>query len=463
MVLDAAILSADLPALLRESGHVDLARRWEQEAAIAGTAPWDSASSAVAGMPTPSDLRQEVLAAIEGTQAGAGLFSVPSVHDIGAALRATEAEALVYLVPGLEGRSGLAILVDSDATARVAPLPALRADDGPIETFRQCQRNLLTAAADDVASARQQWSSALTALCRWAWSAGIGPVLDNLVGTRPGRPGRVVLAPVGTLGAVPWHAACRAVPGGVRYAGQDAILSYAASARQFVDAARRQHRPWHAEPALVRVRASGLHWDTREMAEIRAHCYPGCTVLGAADDPVTPTAVTALLPGADDDDASVVHLSCHGEHAPVPVDSSLLLDDGSRLYVRDVLRHARGRRADASGGLVVLATCVSDLTDSAHDEALTLATTFLVAGGSGVVGARWPVADLPTALFMIMFHHYLNSGYPQPATALRATQLWMLDPDRRLPEGVDTKLAGPMRRAGLADVANWAAFTYQGH
>src|SRR6185369_5016731 len=99
-----------------------------------------------------------------------------------------------------------------------------------------------------------------------------------------------------------------------------------------------------------------------------------------------------------------------------PVDSYLELS-GNRLRVRDILEQARLRPMDAAGGLIVLAACASDLTGHAHDEALTLATAFLAAGATGVVGARWEVDDIPTAIFMIMFHHYLNSGYPDPATA----------------------------------------------
>jgi hypothetical protein len=459
MVLHAATVEAGVPTLLREGGQAELAARWEQEAART-EAPWDLTSppDTVVGAPIPSELRRQVLTAIADTDISTRLFSPPSPSDIAAALRTAGATALVYLVAG-ETHAGMAVLVDATGAVHGHPLPRLRPmPGGPIDVFQRSQRDLLTAADD---AARERWSTALRNLCGWAWSEAMAPVLQQLIRVRPAQRARVVLVPVGTLGAVPWHAACRPVRGGLRYAGEEAIISYAASARQFVDAVRRRHPSWDSAPTLVRVRDSGLYWDAKEMAEIRAHCYPGCTYLGAAADdpgPVLPTDIAALLPGA-----SVLHLGCHGHYAPTPVDSSLLLDNGGQLYVRDVLRHARDRPADAPGGLVVLATCVSDLTDNAHDEALTLAAAFLAGGGVGVVGARWPVDDLPTALFMIMFHHYLNFGYPSPATALRATQAWMLKPDRTLPAGIDPRLAGPMRRADLAAVENWAAFTYQGH
>lgn len=470
MVLHAATVEAGVPMLLREGGHQELADEWEREVARAGTAPWDLAQDMgefedEAGITLPSDLRRQVLDAIDGTEIRARLFSPPSVPAIAKVLDDARAGSLVYLLPGDEGSAGLAVLVDDAGSVRAHPLPRLRVTrGGPIDLFEQAQRDWLATGGEP---ARHRWSESLRELCDWAWPAAMGPVLDQLIGTRPGGAVRLVLVPVGKLGAVPWHAAQRPVHGGRRHAGQDAIISYAASARQFVDATARDRPPWHTNPALVRVLDSALLWNGREMAALRAHCYPECVYLGDDEDdrarPVRPSDIAALLPGPDGNGASVLHLGCHGSYAPLPLDSSLLLDGGDRLYVRDILRHARDRPAGAPGGLVVLATCVSDLTDNAHDEALTLASAFLAAGAVGVVGTRWPVHDLPTALFMIVFHHYLNFGYPHPATALRATQLWMLNPNRRLPPGVDERLTGPMRRAELAAVENWAGFTYQGH
>jgi hypothetical protein len=258
---------------------------------------------------------------------------------------------------------------------------------------------------------------------------------------------------------VPWHAARREVGGKTRHACQDAVITYAASARQFVDAARRDRRPVDAAPALVRARDSSLFWAPTETATVRDHSYPDAICVEGG---VLPGEVLGHLPSDVRPGASVLHLTCHACHATPAVDSHLVLGDGEVLPVRDVLRQARHRPADAEGGLVVLASCASDLTDSAQDEALTLATAFLAAGATGVVGARWPIVDVTTTLFVIMFHHYLTRGYEDPAVALRATQLWMLDPNRRLPPDVPAALARAGRLARLDDAGNWAAFTYQG-
>jgi CHAT domain-containing protein len=134
------------------------------------------------------------------------------------------------------------------------------------------------------------------------------------------------------------------------------------------------------------------------------------------------------------------------------------------VSVRDILRQARAAppsTENASGGLVILAACLTDVTESDYDEALTLATAFLAAGSTGVVAARWAVPDAPTMLFMMMLHRFLNDGTPDPARALRETQLWMLDPAREVPAAWPEPLKTRVR-SSLAEVEAWAAFTYQG-
>ena len=71
------------------------------------------------------------------------------------------------------------------------------------------------------------------------------------------------------------------------------------------------------------------------------------------------------------------------------------------MAVKHILQRARSRSPSASGGLVVLASCLTDVTEADYDEALTLATAFLSAGAAGVVAARWRVPEADTALFML--------------------------------------------------------------
>ena len=290
---------------------------------------------------------------------------------------------------------------------------------GPVTGFAQAQRALqeTTPAPDDI---RAAWERALGDLCGWAWTAAMEDVLDSSRG-RPWPPARIVLVPVGDLGLVPWHAARRPVAGGdLRYACQDAVISYAASARQFTEACRHRHRPWRSAAALVRVPGSRLFFASREVQE-----STGAT---------TRTAPCSAAIAGHEPRRTMSGTCCPGSERPVfrsctwdvtrsrvrPVDGRLLLEDGETLSMRDILLQARARPPGIPGCLVVLAACGSDLTGGHHDEALTLATSFLAAGAVGAVGTRWPVDDLPTLAFMTMFHHYLNSGttIPRPRCVL---------------------------------------------
>ncbi|MET9227607.1 CHAT domain-containing protein [Lentzea sp. NPDC003310] len=436
LVLHSVGVEPSIPDLLRSAGEAGLAERWLAENGVENP-----------GL-VPSDLRSQVLVALEGTRSESALLRPPAIEDVHTALRRTGSRALVYLLPPESGQNGFALVVEEGAEVRLLALPHLRS--GPVEEFEAARRLLVDPSAED----EQRWRDAVALTCGWSWTAVMGPLLEEFRGLQ-----RLVLVPVGELGAVPWHAARREVGGTTRYACQDAVVTYAASARQFVDAARRERRPVESAPALVRVRDSELDWAAAETATVRDHAYPDATCV---EDGVRAADVLGHLPSELRPGASVLHLTCHACHATPAVDSHLVLDDGEVLPVRDVLRQAAGRPPDAEGGLVVLASCASDLTDSAHDEALTLATAFLAAGATGVVGARWPIVDVTTTLFVIMFHHYLTRGYEDPAVALRATQLWMLDPRRRVPPSVPARLARIARRCRLDEAGNWAAFTYQG-
>lgn len=490
IVLHFVTFDASIPKLLSEGGHLELAAEWATESDRMHSRPqlpWnfgddtdhqDRRAGSVAemmanlgGAAIPSNLRRRVLRAVEGTDVHARLLSPPPIADIAGALRATGSSALVYLLPGEEARPGIAVIVYPDGAVVHRELPGLRCERGTVfDAFVQAQRDLHAALATwqttDVSLQQQldRWQSRLNDVCDRAWTVAMDEVLSAIDRPSRGRVTRLVLVPVGELGMVPWHAARRTVPGGeLRYSCQDAVISYASSARQLIDTSRRLKLPWHSTPAVVCV-GSDLSGASKETEEINRRFYPHGTYLrpgGSENMWATKEQVLALLPSKHSAGASLLHLGCHAVHEDPPLSSHLVLAD-ERLYVRDLLEQARGRSLDAQGGLVVLAACASDLTGSAHDEALTLATAFIASGSIGVVGTRWAVEDAPTALFMVMFHHYLNRGYDDPATALRAAQRWMLDKRRKLPEGISHLFADELSLLDLSETGNWAAFTYQG-
>lgn len=466
MVLHAATSGTSLPEALRAAGHAELADEW--------------ATTKAGSEPAP-DLRYRAMLAIERSPVEARLLSAPSVGEIAKALAEADADALVYLLPRDDGGPGLAVVVDRYKGVRGLPLLGLPADDGePVRGFLQARRAAeQTLAPSDIST----WHERLGELCDWAWKTAIGPLLAAIPDGGRGADRRIVLVPCGRLGLVPWHAARQ--PGSGGYACQRAVVSYASSARQFIDATRCRPRPWPEAPVLIADSSPSLPLTAASVRHLFAGHYRAASVYGYARSvhgelPRTVPGklaaagadVLAALPGADTAGSSMLHFGCHGR-TQVPVLRSYLdLGEQEALRVQDILRRARARQSGQPAacvcGLVVLASCLSDVTDADYDEALTLATAFMSAGVGGVIAARWIVEQNVTALFMTMFHQYLNVGGLRPPQALRAAQLWMLDPGRKIPPGLPPELLGEAELAGepdgpdLVNPAAWAAFAYQG-
>ncbi|WP_405408208.1 CHAT domain-containing protein [Streptomyces decoyicus] len=464
--------------------------------------PTEGAQPLPAGNPPiPSGLRRKALTVL-GVRPGAQedpairqLVGAADVAELTAGLAATGTDALVYLVPGMplsDGSfPGRALILRPGAGPTTLALPELMAPGSPplehyLDAAAERSRALADPDADPSwrAACEGRWQDALSVLCEWAWRAVMEPLLASV---RPvpadqwasARPPRIVLVPCGRLGVVPWHAARIRGPGehGHRYACQEAVLSYAPSGAQFLAAAaRRRMPPATGRQVLVADPELTLPWAEVETAALRAACYPGALRYGefltadeARDAAGTPAELLAVLPGGASP-ASVVHLSCHALAAPRPTDSALRLAgppgagrDAGRLTVAGILDGAAGRRPDAAGPLVVLSACETDLSTRHHDEALTLATALVTGGAADVVGSRWAVRDGPTSVMMAVFHHHVTAGGLAPPDALRAAQLWMLNPLRTPPPTLDNPLRHEATRPDLHHLHHWAAFTHQGN
>ncbi|MDT0318963.1 CHAT domain-containing protein [Streptomyces millisiae] len=482
LVLRTAAAAPSVPRLLADRGHADLAEGWRAQAPRHPLRPASGTEETARdpGPGLPGSLRRRALAAL-GVGKGAGareLLGTPDIAALSAALAASGADALVYLVPGegfrphIPGRA--LVLRPGSVELTVLALPLLlspgshqldRYLTATAERTRQAAAQDASPAARDAAEA--EWQAALGDLCDWAWAAAVGPVLGSLEPL--GRPPRIVLVPCGPLGVVPWHAARqRILLGGDRYACQDAVISYAPSGAQFLKAAARDRLPTAGHRVLVTDPRLSLAWAEIETEALRAACYPDAhrygefvAAEGVPDAPGSCADLLAVLPGGGRP-AAVLHVSCHGVAGPSPTRSALSLADGE-LTVARILDHAEAAAPGADGPLVVLSACETDLSTGDHDEALTLATALVARGAADVVGSRWAVRDSATALMMAVFHDFLTGQGLAPADALRAAQLWMLDPDRRPPPGLGDPLRREAARADLDRIHLWAAFTHQGN
>jgi hypothetical protein len=472
LVLHAATVTADIPAQLAAAGQEALADQWRAETARGGSSP--------EGMPfplsgpfqpaddlpplrVPSALRRRVLGALRGTASGGPLLAPPDLTALAAGLRRAGADVFGYLIPPFAGQDGRALLLNAHGDLSELPLPGL-AETDPLDAYESAYHQAHQSDWDDALG----WHDALEALCDWAWTAGTGPLLSHVRQQCPEyRPPRLVIIPAGRLSLVPWHAARTTGPDGQpRYAVQDAVFSYAATAAQFARAASRPARSLTTAPVLVANPTGDLKLAESEVSELRRRFYPTADYLGQptelATGPATSAAVLSRLPGGSRPLASLLHCGCHATVATPLTESRLLLGGGESLRIADILTQAQAQDPAESGFLGVLSACMTDLANKDHDEALTLASALLAAGASGVIGARWPVRDDATAAFMTMLHHFLANGYPRPADALRAAQLWMLDPARASLDDLPEPLADVSRVRRLKYPYNWAAFTCQG-
>ncbi len=184
----------------------------------------------------PDDLRLRVLQALAEADAGdlamTSLLDPPQVPEIQVALSNGSVEALVYLVPASEACDGVALVVPATGTVQALPLPGLRiAGATPVARYLEAYEERRTAqpGAKDAAVAR--WQGTLDDVCEWAWLAAVRHIIRHCATWDLARPVRLALVPLGALALVPWHAANARVGAQRRYAIQDAVFSYGASAR----------------------------------------------------------------------------------------------------------------------------------------------------------------------------------------------------------------------------------------
>ncbi|MGO4424879.1 CHAT domain-containing protein, partial [Streptomyces sp. MCAF7] len=265
LVLRAAAAAAGVPEQLAARGEAELAEQWRNavaglpaEAAPTvsrpdirteagtGTGSMEELRSALArivptgaapGFTIPSILRRRALDALrrpdgDGSEGLRGLLGTPGVAELREGLRAAEADALIYLVPGQGTEDGAAILVRRTGESTALRLPGLGVQG------REALERYLDAGArrsavpegdlDAYDEAHRGWEAALEGLCDWAGSEVFGPVLGALgvrtADSEPGRPARLVLVPCGNLGAVPWHAARLPAPPGHRYVCESVVV-----------------------------------------------------------------------------------------------------------------------------------------------------------------------------------------------------------------------------------------------
>jgi hypothetical protein len=424
--------------------------------------------------------RARALEALWDTPGGARLLTVPNITEVSAQLAGTRLDALVYLVPpddvppdALAGRAhGHAVLVRPVTDeVEVVSLPGLTsAGMTPLAEYLVTFQRALASDGDGGGNTEgfrgvpegRAWATSLDELGRWAHDTIITPVLAHVRGWQLGDLPRLALIPLGRLAAIPFAAAWTPAPGGARrYAIEDVVLSYTASARLLGEVTGRPRQPLGERVVFITDPTREFYFSRRLMARLAESLYPGAAAYGvdAPGGPATSAVMLNAFPGRDRQGASLLQLTTHGTLDDGP---ALIASDGP-LPLADILDQARGRAPDAPGGLVIVSACLTDVTDSArasYDESLTLATAFLAAGATAVIGTRWPVDDVTTAALDIRLHHHLKDGR-EPAEALRRAQLELLRPGPELRGSLGPRFAR-VGDARLSHPQSWAGHVHHG-
>jgi CHAT domain-containing protein/tetratricopeptide (TPR) repeat protein len=172
------------------------------------------------------------------------------------------------------------------------------------------------------------------------------------------------------------------------------------------------------------------------------------------------------------------HFSGHAYHdANQPSDSYLTLDDGQKFVCTDFQQVNLGNY-----DLISLSACETGITCSMiEQDYVGLVSACLSRGTSYVLSTLWPIADLPSSLFMLFFYDQIQQG-TAPPIALRQTAQWLRqltpadiaeyygDLAQRLPIGSIRARVESLQRRGIQsdldlpfqDPQYWAAFTLSG-
>jgi CHAT domain-containing protein len=473
---------------LAEAGEPALADRWRAAAATRDPAALSP------------ELRRDVMTVLASLEPALELLDPPGYAEIQQALTDLDADVLVYLMPGEGIRSGYAVLAPAAGPPSSMTLTSLTPHSAP-DLDRYLAALALRELADtgdgpEKAPADDDLEARLDDVGRWAWDAAMCPLIECYlprIPARDDRPPRIVLVPMGELARVPWQAARR--PDG-RYAVELIALSQAASARMLVRSATLPAVPLtptgliigDPDTATIPAAAAGPDMGGPDMGgpdmasldtaaplpaarleayAIRQSFYRGARYLGRRPDgtvsragPGSADEVRTWLTSADPIQGAMLHLACHGfaRSGGGRPNAFLLLAGGERLTARELLADA----TDRAISLVVLAACRTGLSLTCYDEAYGLATAFLAGGVRTVLSSQWCVPGSATSALMFMVHRNLRVlGRPAWA-ALRDAQLWMLDPDRVVPDDMPEPLRARIAGSDPGAAVAWAAFLHQG-
>jgi hypothetical protein len=249
--------------------------------------------------------------------AGEGVSAPGSFDEI---VEAASGAPLCYLIAASAGGAALIVTADGSITKLLLPILTITGLNTQFADYHPTIQE-----SGDPASKR----AAIFEMGRFLGETTMRPLSEAL-----GEVPRVVLIPSGLLGMLPLHAGWWTVNGRRRYAIEDRLWTYAASARSHRIAHGRGHETKVEHVLAVEaprpVRLEQLPWAPIEVEVVVGHFRDSQRLKGAD---ATHDRVVAAMPGQD-----VLHFACHGiADTNNPMRSRLILANDVPLLLAEVL------------------------------------------------------------------------------------------------------------------------------
>lgn len=433
-------------------GHNDLCERYQRaadwliriERAGQGGAP-PQAAAALSGEDAEAASRaraelDRAVAAIRMVSGYETFLAPPTYREL---TSAAVTSALVYIA--ITEAGGFALIVDGRSDGAAAPT-VVWLNELTEPTLMSLLKEYLSAYEGQLhMGSRHRWRDALDSVTRRLWEIVIAPILDAA------PVDRLTLVPGDALSLLPLHAAWKedaSIAIGRRYALDDAVITYAPSARglRFAQQAADQRTISN----ILMVYDPSLRNSGREIEAI-APWFDQVKELRR--DHVSLEMVRTAL-----SEYSVLHFSCHGSTSITdPLASFLSVASDGNLTLRDLFeQRLRGTR------LAVLSACETALVGTdIPEESIGLPSGLLQAGAAGVLGSLWPVGDAATRALMTRFYELWRGDGLEPADALRQAQQWVRDTCVPAKEIHFSEVISSGNEAHVHPT-HWAAFTYTG-
>jgi len=221
----------------------------------------------------------------------------------------------------------------------------------------------------------------------------------------------LVFSPYGLFHLLPFHAMYSVVDGQRRYLHEDALVTYAPSAK-ILRECRGKKRSTSGDVVVVSSNPlQDLFFSRYETEAIHGLFQGSIAVPDATKDDLLRHAAGS----------NVLHFSGHATVGALLLQAAEQSVIPEELEFEEIVDKARL----SNNRLVTLSACwTGALSVGKTDEALGLPTAFMCAGAPTVVCSLWPVSDLSTTLLMAKMYQGIKGGRGK-AESLRHAQLWL--------------------------------------